>query len=106
MHRYSLQRAYFLVSAPPSYIYVCRRAAAAAHKRKTTVRTVPRAPRTATTAKFAPATIVLGARPHKIEKGALYTKSSSHNQDGAEIPTFNLFKRWKLKLVGLVDRKG
>ena len=63
-----------------------------------------RAPRTATTAKFLPATIVLVARPHK--KGALYTKSSSHNQDGAEIPTFNLFKRWKLKLVGLVYRKG
>ena len=82
----------------------CRRAAA--HQRKTTVRTVLRAPRTATTAKIAPATIALGARPHKIEKGALYTKSSSHNQDGAEIPTFNLFKRWKLKLVGLVDRKG
>ena len=62
----------------------CRRAAAA-HQRKTTVRTVPRAPRTATIAEFAPATIVLGARPQKIEKGALYTKSSSHNQDGAEI---------------------
>ena len=82
----------------------CRRAAA--HQCKTTVRTVLRAPRTATTAKIAPATIALGARPHKIEKGALYTKSSSHNQDGAEISIFNLFKRWKLKLVGLVDRKG
>ena len=82
----------------------CRRAAV--HQRKTTVRTALRAPRTATTAKIAPGTIALGARPLTIEKGALYTKSSSHNQDGAEIPTFNLFKRWKLKLVGLVYRKG